>query len=477
MNQELKLKWHSIFGQILFERKLHQAWEQVKKNGGAGGIDGETIESYEMRLNENLDSLLRKLKAREYKPSPVRRRYIPKKNGKLRPLGIPNIEDRIVQQALVNILQPKCEGAIFHRWSCGYRPDRGVQRALQIILWNLEAGYNFVYDCDIRGFFDNISHKKLMKVLTKYIADGTVLGMIWDMLKAGYMEAGKYHETEAGTPQGGVISPLLANLFLNELDWKLEQHGIRFVRYADDFLLFAKTKEDIQKVADITKRTLNELGLEVAEEKTKVVDFNEGDFAFLGFSFEHWQKRKKDGKLGFIVRPTRNAWKDFRRKIKEKTRKTLTLNTKVWVERLNPVIRGKVNYFLNVYKAVEENKRYGQQSRCFVNEYSSQLRDVDGYIRRRLRVAMIHKHPSQRKGKLMTTKWNNEYFVRIGLIPAYWLYYNKQSGRTLEQYLDHLKARQRSNYTRRVYAAKAKGQEYFTPDRVRAIEYCRRAKN
>jgi RNA-directed DNA polymerase len=234
LNQELKLKWHSIYGQILFERKLHEAWLQVKENKGAGGIDGETIESYEKKLDENLGELLRKLRDKAYGPSPVRRRYIPKKNGKMRPLGIPNIEDRIVQQAIVNVLQPKCEEHIFHRWSCGYRPNYGAKRVAQIILWNIETDHNFIYDCDIRGFFDNIPHKKLMGVLTKYIADGTVLDMIWKWLKAGYMEEGKYHEVDAGTPQGGVISPLLANLYLNELDWKLEEHGIRFVRYADD---------------------------------------------------------------------------------------------------------------------------------------------------------------------------------------------------------------------------------------------------
>ncbi|WP_367903391.1 reverse transcriptase domain-containing protein [Paenibacillus sp. PL2-23] len=208
MNQELKLKWHSIYGQILFERRLYEAWEQVKANKGAGGIDGVTLETYGRKLEDNLASLLNKLRAKEYVPSPVRRRYIPKKNGKLRPLGIPNIEDRIVQQAIVNVLQPKCEELIFHRWSCGYRPNYGAKRVAQIILWNVETDHNYIYDCDIKGFFDNISHKSLMRVLTKYIADGTVLDMIWKWLKAGYMEEGKYHEVDSGTPQGGLCKAL-----------------------------------------------------------------------------------------------------------------------------------------------------------------------------------------------------------------------------------------------------------------------------
>lgn len=441
MNQVLKLKWHSIYGQILFDRKLNAAWSQVKANKGAGGIDGETIETYEKHLERNLSNLLQKLKEKEYTPSPVRRRYIPKKNGKWRPLGIPNIEDRIVQQAIVNVLQPKCEEMVFHRWSCGYRPNYGAKRVAQIILWNLETGYNHIYDYDIKGFFDNIPHQKLMKVLTKYIADGTVLDLIWRWLKAGYMEEGKFHEVDAGTPQGGVISPLLANLYLNELDWKLEEHRIRFVRYADDFLLFAKTEEDIRKAAEITQATLKELGLEVAMEKTKFVDFNHDDFDFLGFTFEHWRERKKDGKRYFIAKPKASTWKDFRQKIKSKTRKTLTLSTKMWLERVNPIIRGKINYFLNLYKAVEENRKYRQTSSCFYNTFKKELLAIDGYVRQRLRVAMIHSHPTQRKGHAMKTKWNNEYFARIGLIPAFWLYYKEQFRYTLDQYIDYMPVR------------------------------------
>lgn len=356
MNQELKLKWHSIYGQILFDRKIKQAWLDVKENKGAGGIDGVTIESYEEKLDANLEHLLNKLRQKEYRPSPVRRRYIKKKNGKMRPLGIPTIEDRIVQQSVVNVLQPKCEDTVFHRWSCGYRPNYGAKRVAQIILWNIETGYNFIFDCDIKGFFDNIPHKKLMRVLTKYMADGTVLDIIWRWLKAGYMEEGKYHDTEAGTPQGGVISPLLANLYLNELDWKLEEQGIRFVRYADDFLLFAQTEEDIQQAAQIAQDTLKELGLEVAMEKTKIVNFNDDDFDFLGFTFQHWRERKKDGQRYFIAKPKATTWNDFRAKIKEKTRKTLTLNKKAWLERVNPIIRGKVNYFPTFTKPWKKTK-------------------------------------------------------------------------------------------------------------------------
>lgn len=180
-------------------------------------------------------------------------------------------------------------------------------------------------------------------------------------------------------------------------------------------------------------------------EKTKTVNFKKDDFDFLGFTFEHWRERKKDGKPYFIAKPKDATWKDFKQKVKAKTRKTLTLNKKTWLERVNPIIRGKINYFLNLYKAVEENKRYGQESRCFFNACKNQLFDIDGYVRRRLRVAMIHSHPSQRKGHLLKTKWNNEFFARIGLVPAFWLYYSVQNGHTLEDYIVYMKNKQKTN--------------------------------
>ncbi|XJZ28999.1 group II intron reverse transcriptase/maturase [Bacillota bacterium Lsc_1132] len=397
-----------------------------------------------------------------------------KKNGKLRPLGIPNIEDRVVQQALVDVLQPKFEQNIFHKWSCGYRPNLGAKRVLQIIMANIEQGYNYIFDADIKGFFDNIPHKKLMKVLNKFIADGTVLDMIWSWLKAGYMEEGKFHSTESGTPQGGVISPLLANVYLNELDWIWAEHKIRFVRFADDFLLFAKTEDDIKMAANITKEKLAELGLELSSEKTKIVNFDDDDFDFMGFTFGHWTKRKKDGKPYYIAKPKKATWKDFRQKIKAKTRKTLTLSKDKWVEEVNPVIRGKVNYFLTIHEAIKANAEYGFTSQCFFRSFNRELKAIDGYIRQRLRVSMIHDHPSQRKGHAMKTKWNNEFFARIGLIPSFWYYYHKIDGFSLESYILQMKEQQQKKQTNKIRKAKERGQEYYTPDRIRKMECTQR---
>lgn len=469
MNEELKHKMHSVYGQILVQRKLMSAWQQVKDNKGSGGIDGVTIDSFKANEEENISNLLAKLKDKMYKPTSVKRVYIPKKNGKMRPLGIPTIEDRIVQQSVVNVLNPKFENEIFHRWSCGYREGLGAERTMQIILWNIETGYNHIYDCDIKGFFDNIPHKNLMRVVAMYIADGTVLDMIWKWLKAGYMEDSIYHDTVSGTPQGGVISPLLANIYLNELDWELEKEGIRFVRYADDFLLFAKTEESIKKAGEVAKRVIAELGLEVSMEKTKFVDFNNDDFDFMGFTFKHWRNRKKDGSKYFVVTPTENSLKDFKKKIKEKTMKSLTLSTKAWIDRLNPIIRGKVNYYLNLHKAIKANEKHGQKSSCVVTAMGQDLYNIDAYTRRRLRIAMIHKSPTQRKGYLMTSKWNNEYFARIGLIPGNWLYFDQMWGYDIETYIQNLTKKAKKKLESKILNKRKRGQEYYTPDLIKSI--------
>jgi len=469
MNQELKLKWHSFYGQILKYDKLETAWKQVKENKGAPGIDGETIKEYDKHSFKNLHKLLEKLKAKEYKPSPARRVYVPKKNGKKRPLGIPTVEDRIVQQAVVNAMQPKFEKHIFHKWSCGYRPNLGMERVLQIIMANIEQGYNYIYDCDIKGFFDNIPHKKLDRILRKYVADGTVLKMIWKWLKAGYMEDGKYLNGESGTPQGGVISPLLANIYLNELDWTLAQNNIRFVRYADDFLIFAKTEEDVKEAENITQNVISELGLEISSEKTKIVDFNDDDFDFVGYTFEHWRNRKKDGKPYYIAKPKDSMWKDFRRKIKTKTKKTLTKNQSDWMKEVNPIIRGKINHYLNLWKAKEANEHFKIPCSCYFNVCKEELLSIDGFIRRRLRVAMIHRNPTQRKGMAMSTQWNIEFFAKVGLVSAFQHYYGTQFGYTVENYIEYMKEESQKKLKRDKKRAKAKGKVYYNEKRLRKM--------
>lgn len=391
MNEALKLKWHSLYGQILQDRKIAEAWKQVKANHGSGGIDGVSIEEFTKHEEENLEELLNELKRKEYKPTPVRRVYIPKKNGKKRPLGIPIIKDRIVQQVLYNILSPKYENGIFHNWSVGYRPRRGADSAMQVIIKNIEEGRNWIYDCDIKGFFDNIPHKKLMKVLNKCIADGTVLDLIWSWLKAGYMEEGKHLPTISGTPQGGVISPLLANIYLNELDWKLHEAKIHFVRYADDFLLFAESEQEIERAGTVAREVISSLGLEI--------------------------------------------------------------------------------YYLNVYKAIEVLKRHDIEIHCLLQPMGTRLHAIDQYTRQRLRMCMIHKHPTIRKAFGMTHKWNIEWFSKVGLKPANWYYYHIMNGYTLEQYVEKQQGRNKLRGKNNIEKQRQKGIEIFSKERQKKMAY------
>ncbi len=470
MNNPMKLKYHSLYGQLLQDRVLMNAWKKVKANRGSGGIDGVTIKEYAKNEQENVLELLEKLKAKEYKPTPVRRVYIPKKDGKKRPLGIPTLEDRIVQQALTDILMPKYEKLVFHNWSMGYRPGRGVESALQVIIKNIELGRNWIYDCDIKGFFDNIPHKKLMKVLNKVIADGTVLDLIWSWLKCGYMEDGKYYNAKAGQPQGGVISPLLANVYLNELDWELHKAKIYFVRYADDFLLFCETEEEVTRAGNIAKSVIESLGLEVAMNKTKVVDFKNDDFDFLGFHFNHW-RTSKNGKDYYSIVPTEKSIKTFKKAIKDKTQRKWTKPKEEWIKDINPIIVGKTNYFLNVYKALKVFE--GRiQTHCVIHAMSTYLDKMDSYVRQRLRMCMIHKHPTVRKSYGMHYKWNIKFFVCVGLIPSkWWFYYKMWKTYTIEKYVEYHMRRNNVNMVKRIQILKEQGVEYYTKERLKKMGY------
>ena len=470
MNNPMKLKYHSLYGQLLQDRVLMNAWKKVKANRGSGGIDGVTIKEYAKNEQENVLELLEKLKAKEYKPTPVRRVYIPKKDGKKRPLGIPTLEDRIVQQALTDILMPKYEKLVFHNWSMGYRPGRGVESALQVIIKNIELGRNWIYDCDIKGFFDNIPHKKLMKVLNKVIADGTVLDLIWSWLKCGYMEEGKYYNTKTGQVQGGVISPLLANIYLNELDWELHKAKIYFVRYADDFLLFCETEEEVTRTGNIAKSVIESLGLEVAMNKTKVVDFKNDDFDFLGFHFNHWKTSKKGNDYYSIV-PTEKSIKTFKKAIKDKTQRTWTKPKEEWIKDVNPIIVGKTNYYLNVYKALKVFEGH-MQTHCVIRAMSKHLERMDKYVRQRLRMCMIHKHPTVRKAFGMCYKWNIEFFVRIGLIPSKWWFYYKMWGTyTIEKYVEYHMHRNKVDMDKRIQKSKELGIAFYTKERLKKMDY------
>ena len=448
MNEPLKHKLFSVYGQILNEKILKEAWKKVRSNKGAGGVDRITIEKFEDNLDDNIKSLLAELKEKTYKPSPVRRVYIPKKNGKMRPLGIPTIKDRIVQQALVMRLEPFFEENVFHRDSCGFRPNRNAETALKKILWNIETEHHYIYDFDIKGYFDNIPHKKLMKVLNKYIADGTVLDIIWKSLKAGYMEDEIVYETASGTMQGGVISPLIANIYLNELDWELDKAGLRFVRYADDSIVMCQTAQELERAKEVVHRVLTELGLEIAEDKSDDIDFHDKDFDYLGFTFKHiWTDDK--GEWHYLVMPSEKAQKRFKQDIKARTRKGYSHSFEEWAEELNPILRGKYNYFLMANKAVkavwqESNRR----KKKFHGKAKRGYSDLDGYVRQRLRVNFGNRgkrHAGQIDGKMLTMKYNNEFFVKkMGLVTGHYLaMLIREPELTIDEFLARVKGKKR----------------------------------
>lgn len=420
MNEPLKFKLFSVYGKILHKDVLTEAFRKVKKNKGCAGIDKISIKVFEENLDENIDLILNELRTKTYKPSPVRRKYIPKKNGKLRPLGIPTIKDRVVQQALVTKLEPFFEENVFHDNSCGFRPNRDVKLAIKKIVSRLESGYLYIYDFDIKGYFDNIPHKKLMRVINKYVSDGTVLDMIWKTLKAGYMEDEIRYETASGTQQGGVISPLLANIYLNELDWELAKANLEFVRYADDSIVMCQTKEDLEKAKVIVHETLQRLGLELAEDKSDDIDFHEKDFDFLGFTFNHL-KMSKNRHVYYTFGPSVKSLKKFKSDIKSVTKKSCTYSFEKWTEILNPVLRGKFNYFLIPFQVKQEIKLLlEERGRVMHGIPALRTNALDGYVRQRLRVNFScrgKRHGGQLQGKLLTVKYDNKFFIKcMGLV-------------------------------------------------------------
>lgn len=451
MNEPLKHKLFTIYGALLNPKILKEAWKHVKRNKGCAGIDKISIQDFEEHLEEYIQDILEELKSKTYKPSPVARKYIPKKNGKRRPLGIPTIKDRIIQQAVVMRIQPFMEENVFHDNSCGFRPNRDVELALKKLICRLDSGYIYIYDFDIKGYFDNIPHKKLMKVLNKYISDGTVLDMIWKWLKAGYMEDSIRYESKSGVQQGGVISPILANIYLNELDWELAKAGHEFVRYADDAVVMCKSLEEYEQAKALVQKVLAELGLELAEDKTKDVDFRNDDFDFLGFTFEHLRTSKK-GHEYYVLSVRDKSIKEFKQMVKTIIKKSYTFSYEKWREILNPKIRGKYNYYLRAVRArklvQEEWRKRGRKTKCIVS--TKMYSQLDGYIRQRLRVALANRgrvHARYADGKILTVKYNNEFFLKVMKIVSgqylHWQTYDENI--TIDEFLEKSKIKSKYN--------------------------------
>ncbi len=382
------LKHHSLTGRITIDL-MARAFKRVKRNKGAAGIDRVSIEQYEKNLGMNLAELMRLMKQRHrYNPKPNRRVWIFKtlsrrKNAPLRPLGIPGVRDRVAQEVVRQLLEPIFEPK-FHPHSCGFRPNRGCHTAVQLVLEAKKQGLTIVVDADIKGFFDNLPQEVIMKAVCEEVADGNILEIIRKFLGAGVMEDGKFIDTTRGTPQGGVISPLLANIVLNRLDWALEHAGFYFVRYADDFVILCRSLHDAEKALALVRTILAELGLSLNEEKTKITSFKE-HFDFLGFTFKS---------NAVVMR--QKAVEKFKEKVRHITRRTNGKSLDETIAELNALRRGVVNYYAKPYTRVLQ--------RC---------REWDKWVRHRLR---YWKFKRARIGYHQRRRTSIRWFTRKGLV-------------------------------------------------------------
>ena len=385
-------KWFSLIDKVWSERTLGLAWEKVKANAGACGVDGITIERFDKDSQIRLLAVREQLKRGDYQPKPVKRVWIDKPGSvEKRPLGIPTVVDRVVQAAVRVAIEPIFENR-FAEHSYGFRPGCGCKEALRRVDALLEAGHTHVVDVDIKGYFDAIPHQRLMALVREHIADGRVLGLIEGFLKHGVIEGASWQEAKDGTPQGGVISPLLANIYLNPLDWLMAGLGFEMVRYADDMVVLCRNQEEAEAALEKLREWMREAGLTLHPEKTRTVDVNtaESHFDFLGYRFQ----RSRRGRLMKLVRP--KSMRKLRESIKPRTRRTDGKSMEAIVADINRTLAGWYGYFKHAK--------------------DSELGGIDGWIRMRLRSILRKRRGCKGRGRGRDhQRWSNRYFTELGL--------------------------------------------------------------
>jgi RNA-directed DNA polymerase len=379
-------KWFSLIDKVYALENLRAAFKKVKANQGAAGVDHQTIEMFERHLEENLEKLSRSLRDGSYRPAAVRREWIPKPGSKeKRPLGIPTVRDRVVQAALLAVLEPIFERD-FAAQSYGFRPNRGCKDALRRVDELLKAGYTEIVDADLKSYFDTIPRGPMVERVEEKVSDGRVLELLKAYLKQEVMDGMKGWTPEEGTPQGAVISPLLSNIYLDPLDREMAGEGIEMVRYADDFVILCRSREQAEGALERVRQWTAQAGLKLHPDKTRIVDATErGGFDFLGYHFERGMKW-----------PRKKSLKKVKETIRSKTKRTNGQSLTVIISNVNRTLRGWFEYFKH--------------------SHGTTFPSLDGWVRMRLRSILRKRKRRRGRGRGRDhQRWPNSYFAEQGL--------------------------------------------------------------
>lgn len=419
-----------LLDKILSRDNLNQAFKQVKRNQGAAGVDGMTVHEVGSYMAENKDEIISQIRRRQYQPDPVLRVEIPKPNGGVRLLGIPTVKDRLVQQAIAQVLTPVFDQQ-FSEYSYGFRPNRYAEMAIRQTLEYLNAGYDWIVDIDLERFFDTVNHDRLINLMSRTIDDGDVISLVRKFLVSGVQTDDEFKASSIGTPQGGNLSPLLSNIMLNELDIELEKRGLRFVRYADDCIIMVKSEMSARRVMrSVTTFIEDKLGLIVNATKSKVTRPYNRNMKFLGFGFYKDPQTRQ-----YRARPHKKSVENLKFKLKRLTRKNWSVDTKYQIERINQVIRGWVNYFKigamkDVLSRIDAHTRVRLRM-CIWQKWKTARNRRKNLIKLGMNKYTAYKYSHTSKGTtrtayswILSTTITNKRLARFGLISCL-EHYNK----------------------------------------------------